>query len=399
MRDAAATQDAGLEGRTVLQVLPALSDERKSRLVLAIATALTAAGARVLVAAEKGRLIGDLQAAGGEWIPLAARSTGPISLMRNAASLSGLIGRERVDLVHAHGRAPAWSAYAAARTARRPLATSFHHPTDRNSRLLAFADWPLGRGDAVLAPSAFVAGRIGDRHGTRADCLAVVSPGLDLSAFDPQRVAGESRAGFRLAAGLAGPDRMVLLQARLDPGKGQIVLIDAVRLLVNGGLTDTVFAIVMEGPDRPDYRAVLEQRIRAQGLEGIVRLVGPAHAGAAPLASAHLAIVPSTVPEPVGRNAIEAIAMGIPVIVSDEGALPEVVPAPPGIADADRVGFHARPGDPLALAVAIGEALALKPGRHERIGRQARAHAGRFSLARMQADVLGVYQRLLGAGD
>lgn len=395
MRDASLPQELGLEGRTVLQVLPALDGGRVSRQVLAIAAALTRAGARALVAADKGPSIGELQAAGGEWIPLDARTRSPVGLMRNAATLSGLIGRETVDLVHAHARGPAWSAHVATRLARRPFVTSFHTSPDAASRLPAFANWALARGDAVLAASGYLASRIGAAHGVDAQRLAAVSPGLDLSGFEPARVPREASVGFRLAAGLTGTGRVVVHQARLDPGKGQMVLVDAARLLVNGGLSETVFVLACEGIERSDYRAELEQRIQAQGLDDIVRLVGSADAGACALLAADLAVVSSTEPEAVGRNAIEAIAMGLPPIVSDDGALPEVVPAPPGVGAADRVGFRVPPGDPLALAEGIGAGLSLARGEHAAMSRRARAHAGRFSLERMHEDVLGVYRRLL----
>ncbi|QCI64979.1 glycosyltransferase [Phreatobacter stygius] len=398
MRDASLPREPGLEGRTVLQVLPALDGGREPRLVLAIAAALTRAGARALVAAEKGPLIGELQAAGGEWIPLDARTRNPVGLMRNAATLSGLIGREAVDLIHVHASGPAWSAHSAARLARRPLITSFHASPDASPRLPTLARWALGRGDAVLVPSAYLAARVGAIHGVERARLAVVSPGLDLAGFDPARVPREANVSFRLAAGLTGAGRMVLHQARLDPAKGQMVLVDAVRLLVNGGLTDTVFVIACEGPERAGYRAQLARRIQAQGLDDIVRLVGPEDCGPGALVSAHLAVVASIQPESIGRNAIEAIAMGLPAIVSDDGALPEVVPAPPAASESERVGFRVSSGDALALAEGIGAGLSLEPGAHDAIGRRGRVHARRFSLERMQEDVLGVYRRLLIVG-
>ena len=397
MHDASPPREPGLEGRTVLQVLPSLDDGRVARHVLAVAVALSRVGARALVAGEKGPLIGELQAAGGEWIPLDARTLNPARLLRNAATLSGLIGREKVDLVHVHANGPAWSAHAATRLARRPFVTSFHASPDATRRTPALARWALGRGDAVLVPSAYLASRVGAIHGVERARLQVISPGFELQGFDPARVPREASIGFRLAAGLAGaaPGRIVLHQAKLDPAKGQMVLIDAARLLVNGGLTDTIFVIACEGADQATYRAELMRRIEAQALGDIVRLVGPGDCGPGALASADLAVIASLEPEPIGRNAIEAIAMGLPAIVSDDGALAEVVPAPPGAGEAERVGFRVRPGDALSLAEGLSAALSLSGGEYEAIARRGRAHARRFSRERMQEDVLGVYRRLL----
>ena len=75
--------------------------------------------------------------------------------------------------------------------------------------------------------------------------------------------------------------------------------------------------------------------------------------------AASVVTVPSTEPEAFGRSAVEAQAMGKPVVVSDLGAVPETVLSPPRVADSERTGWTVAAGDAPALAAAIKGALDL----------------------------------------
>jgi glycosyltransferase involved in cell wall biosynthesis len=398
MGDRGSREDQGLDGRTILHVIPALVEDRVARTVLAIAEAAAAAGARLIVAAEKGPLVGDLQAAGGEWIAFDLGGWSPVAAIGNVAHLRGLFDREAVDIVHvhAHARLAAFSGLMAGRLARIPVVASFHgapaggFAARRLDRLLLGAR-------VITAPSRHIAGILKAAVPRKAERIVGISPGLDLRRFSPDRVSARERAEFRAVAGLAGPERVVVHQARFHPDKGQEVLIDAARLLVNGGLSGTVFLIVCDGPDDPDYRVRLGARIEAQGLDGVVHLVAASEAGPAALASAHVAIASSLAPDPVGRAAAEAMAMGVPVVASDIGALVDLIRAPPGTPEDERTGFRAAPGDAMALAEAIGRAIELDPrSRLAMVGRAA-AHARRFTRQRLQDQTVAIYRRVLAA--
>jgi glycosyltransferase involved in cell wall biosynthesis len=127
----------------------------------------------------------------------------------------------------------------------------------------------------------------------------------------------------------------------------------------------------------------------------VVRLIAASEAGPAALASAHLAVASSIAPDPVGRAAVEAMAMGVPVVASDIGALTYLVRAPPDVPEDEQTGFRAVPGDAMALAEAIGRAIELDPkSRLAMVGRAA-AHARRFSRARLQDQTVAIYRRVL----
>jgi glycosyltransferase involved in cell wall biosynthesis len=137
---------------------------------------------------------------------------------------------------------------------------------------------------------------------------------------------------------------------------------------------------------RTSYRAELEDRIKALGLESRVRLAGDTNDMAAAFMLADVVVSASTDPEAFGRIIVEAQAMGRPVIAANHGAAPETV--------IDGVtGWLVAPGDPEALAGAIRTALAVSPERRRSIAEAAERHAhGKFSKDAMCAKTLALYQ-------
>ena len=186
--------------------------------------------------------------------------------------------------------------------------------------------------------------------------------------------------------------------ARLTPLKGQATVIEAARLLVETGrLGEAVFVLAGGSQGRDAYAEQLARQVRAAGLQDRVRLVGHLDDMPAGLAAAHLALMVSVEPEGFGRVAAEAQAMGCPVIVSDIGALPETILAPPTAGEESRTGWIVKPGDAGALAEAIDRALAMPEPQRAAMGERARAHIlARFSAREMQRATLAVYDRLLG---
>ena len=104
---------------------------------------------------------------------------------------------------------------------------------------------------------------------------------------------------------------------------------------------------------------------------------------------ANAVVSASTDPEGFGRVAVEAQAMGRPTIATDHGGSRETILR-------GETGWLIPPGDAVALAAAIDEALALGPAQTAALGLHAMHYmAQHFSRARMVPETLAVYQELL----
>jgi glycosyltransferase involved in cell wall biosynthesis len=385
-----------LAGRTILQIIPELEAGGAERTAVDVAAGLAHAGARALVATEGGRLVGELQTKGGIWVPFPAATKNPVSMLMNVRRLARICHEEGVSLVHARSRAPAWVGLGAARSLGLPFVTTYHGSYGGRSAVKVLYNSVMARGDVVIANSHYTADLIRASYPQASDRLRVVHRGTDFAVFTPSAVAPERIENLRKAWGVAPHERVVLLAARLTGWKGQKVLVEAAARLRDQGLADVGFILAGDPQGRDSYVRDLDNLIASRKLASVVRRVGHCTDMPAAFLAASVVTVPSTEPEAFGRSAVEAQAMGTPVVVSDLGAVPETVLAPPDVAPHERTGWRVPAGDADALAQAIGSALTLGATAKATLAARARAHVERhFSLERMVSDTLDVYSALL----
>jgi glycosyltransferase involved in cell wall biosynthesis len=388
----------GQQRPTILQIIPQLDAGGAERTTVEIAEAVVMAGGRALVLAEPGRLAADIAAAGGEVVPFPAGTKNPLRLLANAHALGRIVRQQGVDLLHARSRAPAWSALWAARWVRVPFVTTYHGAYREANAAKRFYNGVMARGDAVIANSAFTARLISERHRLPAGRIDIIPRGVDLRRFDPAVISPQRVADLRSSWGIAADQPVILLAARLTGWKGQPVLIDAAsRLKASGQLGSAVVVLAGDAQGRDAYVDTLREQIAGCGLGGQARLVDHVEDMPAAFLAAHVTVVASTEPEAFGRSAVEAAAVGCPVIASDLGAPAETVRAEPTVSREAITGWLAPPGDAAALAKRLAEALNLGSAQRMELSRRARDHVlAQFTAEAMQRRTLAVYDRLLG---
>jgi glycosyltransferase involved in cell wall biosynthesis len=387
---------APLAGRTILQIIPRIDAGGAERTTIDVAAALVAAGARALVASEGGRLTSELQAVGGLLLPFPAATKNPLGMMLNARRLARLIVAERVDIVHARSRAPGWVALMACRIAKTPFVTTFHGAYAGRSAFKLRYNSVMARGDVVIANSQYTAGLITRLYPWARDRLRVIHRGTDFAKFNPGAVPAARIARLRKDWGVAPDERIVLMAARLTHWKGHKVLIEAARRLKDQGLEGVRYIMAGDAQGRSGYVREIDAQIDKAGLKGIVSRVGHCLDMPAAFLAASVVAVPSTAPEAFGRTAVEAQALGAPVVVSDLGAVPETVLSPPQVSPDARTGWRVKPNDAETLAEALQAALGLGASAREAMARRARAHVeAQFSLERMTRETLEAYVGLL----
>ena len=260
--------NAPLAGRTILQIVPPLAAGGDERATLAVTAALTETGARALVATDSRELAGELQAIGGLFIRFPAATKNPIAMALNTRRLQRIIAAERVDLVHTRSRWAAWAAVKACRKAKRPLVTSLPADGGRARARTSF-ETAVAEGDTVIASSEFAAGRAETLFPTPPKRLRVVRPGMDLSKLQPERVSGRRVSDVRSGWGVAAHERVVLMPARLAPGRGQQTLIEAAALIKGRGLDDVRFVLAGEA-SKPVFARELDALAVKCGVQSIV---------------------------------------------------------------------------------------------------------------------------------
>lgn len=376
------------EGYRVLQVLPELHEGGVERGTQDIALHLARNAWMPLVASAGGEGEAALTAAGVRTFRLPLASKNPLQVQANSRRLARLIREHRVDLVHARSRAPAWSARAAARRCGVPFVTTFHGVYSGSHRWLKRRyNAIMVSGDLVIAISEYVADHILATFGIPPGKLRLVRRGVDLAAFDPAALDEAKRAELRQSWGIPADHKVVMLPGRISRRKGHIHLIRALARIRRSDI-----ACVFVGSYDPTSTFITEVQglIGATGQAERIRLVGSTPDMPEALSLADVVVVPSVdPPEAFGRVSVEAQAMGRPVIVSDNGGLGEsIMPA--------ATGWLVPPGEPAALAHALGLALAMPPDARERLAARARRFVARtYGLERMADETLAVYRELI----
>lgn len=382
---------------TILQIIPTLNIGGAERTTLDIARAIVEAGGRALVASSGGRLVPELVAMGAEHFDMEAKSKNPVVMALNVEHLTRLILREKVDLVHARSRAPAWSALAAARRTSRPFVTTYHSKVHENPRLKVFYNSVMARGDAIIANSAYTAERIARVHAPDAARVFTVPRGIDTHRFDPS-VIGEDRLDALRAKWKLHRDGHVtfMLPARLTRWKGQGLAIEAAAALK--ALHGNVFELLLVGDaqGRNEFENELREMIAARNLDDVVRLTGPCDDMPAAYALCDVVLSPSIEPEPFGRTAVEGQAMEKPVIASDSGGQRETVLTRDMVGAEKATGFAVRAGDVESLTWAMVGALEMGPDARRAMGARGRANVlDHFSVEAMTNATLDIYANLL----
>ena len=374
-------------GPTVLQVLPALETGGAERGTVEIAAALQAAGWRAIVASAGGSLEYELRRTGAAHWELPLDRKHPLIVARNAEQLARLIRSQGVDLVHARSRAPAWSAYTAARATGRPFVTTVH-------AVHGEAPWKhwynavMARGDVVIAVSDFVAEHLRRHHRRAVPRLVTIPRGIDTAIFNPANVTGQRIVQLADAWRLADGVNVVMLPARFARLKEQELLLRALSLL---GRHDVIAVLLggEAGPDAERHEEEIERLLIRRRYRGQVRIVPTCRDMAAAYMLADVVVAPALRSTGAWNVIVEAQAMGRPVIASSQGVAGDLIRH-------GETGWLTPPGNPEALASALNEALSLGHAGRERLAEAARAGIEqRFSLAAMQASTLAVYRDLL----
>jgi glycosyltransferase involved in cell wall biosynthesis len=361
--------------------LPALDAGGVERTTIEIAEALQEAGHKAFVVSGGGRLVSRLTKTGATHFTANIGSKQLLTFPWRVAAIRKLIVMNKIDLVHARSRAPAWAAWRAAVAEGVPFVTTYHGIYNEGFIGKRRYNSIMARGDRVIANSQFTADHILATHKTSARRITVIPRGVDMAVFDPAAVSPIRIEAVWKKWSVNPEDRVILLPARLTRWKGQINAIKALSRLPD----DTILVCAGDPQGRESYVRELRQLAEKCGVAGRVRLPGHEPDMPAAYLAADRVTTPSIEPEAFGRTAAEAQAMGRWVVATNHGGAVDVV------ADG-KTGALVPPDDPASLA----RALLGVPGTYD--GAKARARIShKFSKRALQRATLAVYAELLSA--
>lgn len=376
---------------TVMQVLPNLGAGGAEQTTVDVTAALVSAGHRAIVVSNGGPRVIEIQRAGGIHVEMPVHSKNPLKMWINAGRLRRLIRKYNVDVVHARSRAPAWSCFWACEKSRAKFMTTCHAPFNIGGDLKRQYNSSIAKGELVIANSEFVAHYLVREYGLKPEKIRVIPRGIPMEKFDPAMVRPDRMVRMAQSWRIPEVSTVVMLPGRLTRWKGQSVMIEALAILEQKfGRKDVYCVLVGDDQGRIDYRLDLEDLIHARHLEDRVRIVGHCDDMAVAYMLADVVVSASTEPEGFGRVAVEAQAMGRPVIATDIGGSKETVVV-------GQTGWLVPPNDPDTLAKGIDFVLGLTQDEKNTLGLTAMHHArSYFTKEQMTHATLLVYAELTG---
>lgn len=318
------------------------------------------------------------------WLP--NRSAEHLLSLRTIAAAAR---RFRPDIVQAaEWEAEAWWL---ARFSRRPLVTRLatptylleelnHPPPDPRARLVRRLERDQARRSSlVYAPTHAILDRVGGDWGLDPDRLELIANPVSIREIER---AGESEPPFPL------PKRFLVFLGRIERRKGIEALAAALPRVL--GAHPGVEALLI-GPDPGDEGGALTERLRVlvAPVAERVRFVGelPREQALAVVARAEVAVFPSLW-ESFGYVALEAMALGRPVVASRAGGLAEIL-------EDGRTGWLVPPGDADTLTTSLLARLESEPERRA-VGAAARQAAQAYDVGVVVDRIVELYKRAVG---
>lgn len=372
---------------TVLQILPSLNGGGVERGTIEMASALKERGWTPIVASSGGIMTHELKRIGVRHITLPVASKNPFVMRRNISRIAAIIEEYDVDIVHARSRAPAWSAYFAAKRTGAHFVTTFHAAYNRGGYFKNAYNAIMAKGERVIAISDFIADHIRAHYDVAPERIVTIPRGVDCRKFNPAAIHAERIMDMSRSWGLPDGVPVIMLPGRLTRLKGHTTFIEALARI-----RDKEFLALLVGSTegREAYCAELNKLVVSFGLEGRVQIKGHCDDMAVALMLSDVVVSATSVPEGFGRIAVEAQAMGRPVIATAHGGSMET------ILDGE-TGWLVPVGDVEAMADALAAAIDLSSDAREAVALRARQHVlAHFAIEHMCASTIALYEDVLG---
>tara|TARA_B110000977_G_C11043627_1_gene479718 strand:+ start:605 stop:1762 length:1158 start_codon:yes stop_codon:yes gene_type:complete len=372
----------------IVQILPALNRGGVERGTIEVADAIVKNGWKSVVISNGGLLTSQLKRTGATVYEVPVHRKNPFLWGSARRQVKRILQQEGADIVHVRSRAPAWIALPAANSLGIATVSTVHSKFAPANIFKKIYNGKMLKTDRVIAISHFVENEIFTHYGKSgvAEKLSVIHRGVDLGMFDPKSVNQQRVIAEADRLGLPDDKSIIMLPARATSWKGHEILIQALAQLPD---KDAILMLlgIEDGP--PAYAEKLRTMAVRYGLGGRVRIGAGSRDMPAALMLADVVAMPSIKPEPFGRVAIEALAMGRPVVAFRHGGAVESI-------DEERTGWLADPFSVDSLAEALQTALSLTPRKRRALAKDARQQmTDQFSKDMMCERTLAVYKSLL----
>ena len=377
----------------VLQVIPKLGFGGAEAGCYDIAHYLAEKDCGSFIATASGELLRFVKKEKVKVYRIPVHTKNPILILLNAIYLSILILINKINIVHARSRAPAWSCYLACILTNRIFVTTFHGTYNFKSNFKKFYNSIMLRSKLTIAGSNFIFNHINENYReylNKKKKLRVIFRGINIDYFNHKNISILKQEKLKNHWGLSSEKITILMPGRLTPWKGQEKFIESLNILIED-YNITNFQAIMLGSDqgRKVYKKKLLSLIERYSLTKKVKFVDGCKEMPLAYSLADVVVSASIEPEAFGRIAVEAQSMCKPIVASNIGGSKETVLN-------KKSGFLYKFDDPRELAKNLNTVIQLNQEELKLMGNEGRKNvAKKFDVEVMCDSNLREYKKLL----
>ncbi|MFA5260531.1 MAG: lipopolysaccharide heptosyltransferase II [Candidatus Omnitrophota bacterium] len=325
-----------------------------------------------VVVSNGGALVQSLENMGITHYQLPVHKKSFLSAWRCVKALKRIIVDEKIDVVHARSRVPAWIAFFACRGTEAEFITTCHgyYSTHVLSRV-------MGWGKYVIVPSEAIGRHMIEDFDVPADHIRCIPRSVDLDRFNLPHESHKMKTSFTIA-----------IIGRLTPLKGHTYFLKAMAKVVRIMPYVKVWVIGEAPRSKDSYRQELDALTRRLGLSDTVEFLGTRQDIPQLLSQTDVLVLSSTVPEAFGRVIIEAQAADVPVVATKVGGVVEII-------EHEKTGLLVLPKDSDGMAQAVIRLLQDRPFAQSIAAQAKKKVLSQYTLAHMAKKTLAVYKELL----
>ncbi len=325
-----------------------------------------------VVVSRGGHLVRELEQGGSTHYALPVHTKNIFTAVYCVRKLADIIRKERIDIVHARSRVPAWIAYFACRRTDAVFITTCHgyYGVHVFSKV-------MGWGKVVIAVSQVIGRHMVEDFKVPATLIRVIPPSVDTAKFAIPRV---------LPKDMQAP--VITMVGRITPLKGHPYFLKAMARVVRA-FPRAKIQIIGDAPaKKAAYKEELLLLTKRLGLSANVAFLGDRRDVPQLLAQSDCLVLSTITQEAFGRVILEAQAAGVPVVATRVGGVVEII-------DHEKTGLLVSPKDEQGMAQAVIRIL-----RDDSLAQRMTASAKtkitqQYTLAHMAEATLRVYQEAL----
>lgn len=356
----------------IMQILPELNVGGVETGTVDFAKYLVENGHESVVVSFGGGLVDKLLKNGSRHYQLPVHQKSLFTAFKMVQKVREIILKEKIQIVHARSRVPAWIAYFACRKTQALFITTCHG-FYRNRIFSQVMGWPK----MIIVPSEAIARHMIDQYKVPQENIRCIPRSVDLTRFNPaiKKVKSDGNC-------------VIAILGRITPLKGHPYFLQAMAKVVRHIPYAKIWIIGDAPAKKMEYRQELETLATRLGIKGNVDFMGNRQDIPELLAQVDVLCFSSVEPESFGRAIVEAQAMKVPVVATKVGGVIDII-------DDELTGFLVLPKDPEAMAEKVLYLLKNKKAAQKMAEAALEKIHQKFTLKQMAQSTLEVYEELL----